>query len=67
MEPLTAAEDDELRRLAALAQFGELTPMAAELFAELRSRDRRTTIRAPRQLAVPAPRGPIDDCVDLLV
>jgi hypothetical protein len=67
MEPLTAAEDDELRRLAALAQFGELTPMAAALFAELRSRDRRTTIRPPRQLAVPFQRGPIDDCADLLV
>jgi hypothetical protein len=67
MEPLTAAEDDELRRLAALAQFGELTPMAAELFTELRRRDRRATIRPPRQLAVPAPREPMDDCADVAV
>lgn len=57
-ERLTAAEDEELRRLAALAEFGELTPAATAVFAELRARDRRTSIREPRMLAIPLQQGP---------
>ena len=53
---LTPAEDEELRRLAALADFGALTPAMAAIYDELRSRDRRTEIRAPRVIAVPLPR-----------
>lgn len=55
-EPLTAAEDEELRRLAALAEFGELTPAAAALYNELRARDRRSAVRAPRMVAIPVQR-----------
>jgi len=50
---LTPEEDEELRRLAALAEFGALTPALAEEYAELRARDRRTTVREPRKLAIP--------------
>lgn len=57
---LSPAEDEELRRLAALADFGALTPAMAEVYDELRSRDRRTTIREPRVVAVPLPRGDSD-------
>jgi hypothetical protein len=53
---LTPAEDEELRRLSALADFGALTPAMAELYDELRSRDRRRTVREPRAIAVPYPR-----------
>ena len=58
---LTPAEDEELRRLAALADFGALTPALQEVYAELRARDRRTEIRAPRVVAVPVPRAAMDD------
>ena len=57
---LTPAEDEELRRLSALADFGALTPALAEVYDELRSRDRRQTIRAPRVVAVPVPRADSD-------
>ena len=57
---LTPAEDEELRRLAALADFGALTPALAAIYDELRSRDRRTTIREPRLVAVPLPRKDMD-------
>jgi len=50
---LTPQEDEELRRLAALAAFGALTPALAEEYGELRARDRRTTVREPRELAIP--------------
>jgi len=50
---LTPEEDEELRRLAALAEYGALTPALAEEYAELRARDRRGTVREPRQLAIP--------------
>jgi len=50
---LTPEEDEELRRLAALAEFGALTPALAEAYDELRARDRRTTVREPRELAIP--------------
>jgi hypothetical protein len=52
---LTPAEDEELRRLAALAEFGALTPQLAEVFLELRARDRRTQVREPREVAVLMP------------
>lgn len=61
MKPLTPEEDEELRRLAALAEFGQLTPLAGALFRELRARDRRSEIREPRVVAVPVPRGTVDD------
>jgi len=51
---LTPEEDEELRRLAALADYGALTPALAEEYDELRARDRRATVREPRQLAIPA-------------
>jgi hypothetical protein len=57
---LTPAEDEELRRLAALADFGALTPAMAEVYDELRSRDRRNTVREPRVIAVPYPRRDSD-------
>ena len=57
---LTPAEDEELRRLAALADFGALTPALASIYDELRARDRRTEIRAPRVIAVPVPRTESD-------
>ena len=60
MSGLTPAEDEELRRLAALAEFGALTPAMAELFAELRARDRRQTVREPRVMAVPEQRRDSD-------
>jgi hypothetical protein len=60
MSSLTPAEDEELRRLAALAQYGALTPAMAEIYDELRARDRRATVREPRVLAVPYPRADAD-------
>ena len=50
---LTPEEDEELRRLAALADFGALTPALAEEYDELRARDRRASVREPRTLAIP--------------
>jgi hypothetical protein len=50
---LSKEEDEELRRLAALADFGALTPALAEEYDELRARDRRATVREPRELATP--------------
>lgn len=52
---LTPEEDDELRRLAALAAYGALTPVLAEEYDELRARDRRERVREPRALAELAP------------
>ena len=52
---LTPEEDDELRRLAALAEYGALTPALAEEYDELRARDRRERVREPRALAEVAP------------
>ena len=57
---LTPEEDAELRRLAALADFGALGESAAALYADLRARDRRTEIREPQDLVVPRPR-PVSD------
>ena len=53
MRTLTPAEDEELRRLTALAAFGSLTPELGEIYRELRSRDRRNAVREPRELAIP--------------
>jgi hypothetical protein len=57
---LTVEEDAELRRLAALREYGELTTVAADSFDDLRSRDRRTEIREPQDVVVPRPR-PVSD------
>jgi len=57
---LSVEEDAELRRLAALASFGSLGGQAAALFAELRARDRRSAIREPQDVVVPAPCTPVD-------
>ena len=57
MEPsLTRDEDADLRRLNVLALFGELAPDAAARFEELRQRDRRTEIREPDDVVIPAQR-----------
>jgi len=52
-QSLTPAEDEELRLLVALAEYGDLTPTAAAVLSELRARDRRDTVRAPRRVAIP--------------
>jgi len=57
---LSEEEDAELRRLAALAAFGELGESAAALYDDLRSRDRRASIREPQDLVVPRAR-PVSD------
>ncbi len=57
---LTSAEDEDLRRLAALAAFGDLGEVAAARFADLRARDRREEIREPRALVLPNPRSEPD-------
>lgn len=57
MEPrLTRDEDADLRRLNVLALFGELAPDAAARFDELRQRDRRSEIREPDDVVIPAQR-----------
>jgi hypothetical protein len=50
---LTPEEDQALRRLAALAAYGALTPALAEEYDELRARDRRKAVREPQDLAIP--------------
>jgi hypothetical protein len=57
---LSFEEDAELRRLAALAAFGDLGESAAALYADLRARDRRESVREPQDLVVPRPR-PVKD------
>ena len=57
---LTSEEDAELRRLAALAAFGELDGAAALLYEDLRSRDRRSTVREPVDLVMPQPKAAAD-------
>ncbi|HEX4654598.1 MAG TPA: hypothetical protein VH274_02525 [Mycobacteriales bacterium] len=57
---LTVEEDAELRRLAALKAFGELTAVAADSFADLRARDRRDDIREPQDVVIPRPK-PVSD------
>lgn len=58
---LTTQEDAELRRLAALAEFGALGDRPGLLITELRRRDRRLVVRPPVDLALPLPRQPADD------
>ena len=50
-EKLTREEDDELRRLHWLSQVGTLAGKKTERLLELRLRDRRKEIRAPREFA----------------
>jgi hypothetical protein len=57
---LTVEEDAELRRLAALQAFGELTAVAADSFDDLRARDRRDEIREPEDIVLPRPK-PVSD------
>jgi hypothetical protein len=58
---LTLEEDAELRRLAALAEYGALSESQGRLITELRRRDRRTTVRPVEDLILPMPRRPVDD------
>lgn len=59
---LTREEDATLRRLAALARYGPLSPSAGKLYDELRRRDRRATVREPIDLVlIPLPRTALDD------
>lgn len=55
---LTPEEDDELRRVAFLAQFGNVAEHLSERFRELRARDRRAEIRDPVPAAPPKAQGP---------
>lgn len=50
---LTREEDDELRRLNYFSQFGALAGQTLERFRELRLRDRRKTVRTPREFGLP--------------
>jgi hypothetical protein len=47
-EPLTAAEDSELRQLTWFAQIGSLSDKSQARISELRARDRREIVRDPR-------------------
>lgn len=53
-EGLTREEDDSLRRLAWFAQHVGVSSWARARIEELRSRDRRTEIRPPRQELIAA-------------
>ena len=53
---LTAEEDSVLRRLHALAEMGVLSEAAAEMYEELRARDRRTSVRPVSDVVLPTPR-----------
>ena len=58
---LTAEEDSVLRRLHALAELGALSGSAAQLYEDLRSRDRRTTVRPVTDVIVPEQREAKED------
>jgi hypothetical protein len=58
---LSVEEDAELRRLAALAEFGALSESQGRLITELRRRDRRTNVRPVQDLILPLPRRPVED------
>lgn len=45
---LSRQEDDELRRLAHLAKLGDISEEMKTIMVDLLSRDRRSTIREPR-------------------
>ena len=53
---LTAEEDAVLRRLHALAEMGVLSEAAAQMYEELRARDRRTVVRPVSDVVVPVQR-----------
>jgi hypothetical protein len=53
---LTAEEDSVLRRLHALAEMGVLSEPAAQMYEDLRARDRRTTVRPVEDVVVPQQR-----------
>jgi hypothetical protein len=50
-QKLTREEDDELRRLHWFSQIGVLSLAKRERMLELRLRDRRKDVRAPREFA----------------
>ena len=52
VQGLTPEEDDELRRLHFFQQVGTLAGQKLDRFIELRLRDRRKTIRPPREFEV---------------
>lgn len=58
--PLTPAEDADLRRLALLHSYGELSPEPAKRYAELRGRDRRAVVREPCDVVIPIQRAAAD-------
>jgi hypothetical protein len=58
---LTQEEDAELRRLAALTAYGKLGEQAAQVYAELRQRDRRLEVREPVDVVIPHPRAESDE------
>lgn len=51
-DPLSREEDDELRRLNFMAQNGALSERSEARMMELRLRDRRRTVRPPRELEI---------------
>jgi hypothetical protein len=57
---LTPEEDAELRRLCALASYGQLGAAAAQLYADLRARDRRAEVREPEDLVIPRQRPAVE-------
>jgi hypothetical protein len=48
-ERLNREEDDELRRLHFMSQFGALSERSKTRFQDLRLRDRRREVRPPRE------------------
>lgn len=56
-EPLTPEEDDELRRLHYLSQNGMLSEWSKSRIEELKPRDRRSTIRPPREFQATKPQS----------
>jgi len=57
---LTPDEDEDLRRLEALARFGQLAAETAEMRRDLRQRDRRRMVRDPQRLVIPLQRNSTD-------
>jgi hypothetical protein len=60
MSRLTTEEDAVLRRLHALAEMGVLSEAAAEMYEDLRARDRRTSVRPVADVVVPQAREASD-------
>lgn len=57
---LTAEEDAVLRRLHALAEMGVLSEGAAQMYEDLRARDRRTVVRPVSDVVIPRQSRPRD-------